>query len=179
MKSRVIAPREAIDSGSARVLGGTVLPFVFRRYLDYNVFESCAPCTGRSATTRRDAARGIRNAPMMSSSRAAGSARSGHRPAAAGCARRAISGTSHAPDAGCPARLARRVDAADRRRRLPRPMSSCAASSIASSIWTTSRPTFCQPTTAIWAGLQQRSVCELLSFPFRTGPPSRTGGAGV
>jgi glutamate-ammonia-ligase adenylyltransferase len=40
LKSRVIAPREAIDSGSARVLGGTVLPFVFRRYLDYNVFES-------------------------------------------------------------------------------------------------------------------------------------------
>ena len=40
LKSRVIAPRQSIDSGSARVLGSTVLPFVFRRYLDYNVFES-------------------------------------------------------------------------------------------------------------------------------------------
>ena len=40
MKSRVVAPRAAIDSGSAQALRGVVLPFVFRRYLDYNVFES-------------------------------------------------------------------------------------------------------------------------------------------
>jgi len=40
MKSRVIAPRSAIDNGSAQALRGVVLPFVFRRYLDYNVFES-------------------------------------------------------------------------------------------------------------------------------------------
>ena len=40
LKSRVVAPRTAIDSGSARALRSTVLPFVFRRYLDYNVFES-------------------------------------------------------------------------------------------------------------------------------------------
>ncbi|MDO5290380.1 MAG: bifunctional [glutamate--ammonia ligase]-adenylyl-L-tyrosine phosphorylase/[glutamate--ammonia-ligase] adenylyltransferase [Pseudomonadota bacterium] len=40
MKSRVIAPRAAIESGSAQALRGVVLPFVFRKYLDYNVFES-------------------------------------------------------------------------------------------------------------------------------------------
>ncbi|MES2481460.1 MAG: bifunctional [glutamate--ammonia ligase]-adenylyl-L-tyrosine phosphorylase/[glutamate--ammonia-ligase] adenylyltransferase [Pseudomonadota bacterium] len=40
LKSRVVAPRSAIESGSAQGLRGTVLPFVFRRYLDYNVFES-------------------------------------------------------------------------------------------------------------------------------------------
>ena len=40
LKSRVIAPRRAVDSGSAQALRGVVLPFVFRRYLDYNVFES-------------------------------------------------------------------------------------------------------------------------------------------
>lgn len=40
MKSRVIAPRAVIDSGSAQALRGVVLPFVFRKYLDYNVFES-------------------------------------------------------------------------------------------------------------------------------------------
>ncbi len=40
LKSRVIAPQEAIESGSARSLSAIVLPFVFRRYLDYNVFES-------------------------------------------------------------------------------------------------------------------------------------------
>ena len=40
MKSRVVAPRSAITSGSAQALRGVVLPFVFRRYLDYNVFES-------------------------------------------------------------------------------------------------------------------------------------------
>jgi glutamate-ammonia-ligase adenylyltransferase len=40
LKSRVVAPRSAIESGSALGLRGTVLPFVFRRYLDYNVFDS-------------------------------------------------------------------------------------------------------------------------------------------
>ena len=40
MKSRVVAPRSAITGGSAQQLRGVVLPFVFRRYLDYNVFES-------------------------------------------------------------------------------------------------------------------------------------------
>jgi glutamate-ammonia-ligase adenylyltransferase len=40
MKSRVIAPRSAIENGSAMALRSVVLPFVFRRYLDYNVFES-------------------------------------------------------------------------------------------------------------------------------------------
>ena len=40
MKSRVVAPRSAVLNGSAQALRGVVLPFVFRRYLDYNVFES-------------------------------------------------------------------------------------------------------------------------------------------
>ncbi len=40
MKSRVVAPRSAMINGSAQALRGVVLPFVFRRYLDYNVFES-------------------------------------------------------------------------------------------------------------------------------------------
>ena len=40
MKSRVVAPRSAVANGSAQQLRGVVLPFVFRRYLDYNVFES-------------------------------------------------------------------------------------------------------------------------------------------
>ncbi len=40
MKSRVIAPRRAIEDGSAASLRTLILPFVFRRYLDYNVFES-------------------------------------------------------------------------------------------------------------------------------------------
>ena len=40
MKSRVVAPRSAAVNGSAQALRAVVLPFVFRRYLDYNVFES-------------------------------------------------------------------------------------------------------------------------------------------
>ena len=40
MKSRVIAPRRALQNGSAAKLRSVILPFVFRRYLDYNVFES-------------------------------------------------------------------------------------------------------------------------------------------
>ncbi|MDB5914001.1 MAG: glutamate-ammonia-ligase adenylyltransferase (Glutamine-synthetase adenylyltransferase)-like protein, partial [Ramlibacter sp.] len=40
MKSRVVAPRAAVEDGSAHALRSTVLPFVFRRYLDYGVFDA-------------------------------------------------------------------------------------------------------------------------------------------
>ncbi len=40
LKSRVVAPRKCIIDASAQELRGVVLPFVFRRYLDYNVFDS-------------------------------------------------------------------------------------------------------------------------------------------
>ncbi|HSW24442.1 MAG TPA: glutamine-synthetase adenylyltransferase, partial [Burkholderiaceae bacterium] len=39
LKSRVIAPRDAVQDGRARALGALVTPFVYRRYLDYGVFE--------------------------------------------------------------------------------------------------------------------------------------------
>ena len=40
LKSRVIAPLASIHSGSAQGLRNVVLPFVFRRYLDYSVFDA-------------------------------------------------------------------------------------------------------------------------------------------
>ena len=40
LKSRVVAPQSCIKSGSAQALRGVVLPFVFRRYLDYSVFDA-------------------------------------------------------------------------------------------------------------------------------------------
>ena len=40
LKSRVVAPLECVQNGSAQALRGSVLPFVFRRYLDYNVFDA-------------------------------------------------------------------------------------------------------------------------------------------
>ncbi len=40
LKSRVIAPFDAVRFGSAHELRRVVLPFVFRRYLDYNVFDA-------------------------------------------------------------------------------------------------------------------------------------------
>jgi glutamate-ammonia-ligase adenylyltransferase len=40
LKSRVVAPQSVLDDSSAQSLRGVVLPFVFRRYLDYNVFDS-------------------------------------------------------------------------------------------------------------------------------------------
>lgn len=40
MKSRVVAPSAVIADGSAQALRSVVLPFVFRRYLDYSVFDS-------------------------------------------------------------------------------------------------------------------------------------------
>ena len=39
LKSRVVAPRASVASGRARALGDVVSPFVYRRYLDYGVFE--------------------------------------------------------------------------------------------------------------------------------------------
>ena len=40
LKSRVIAPRAWVKDGSASALRGAVLPFVFRKYLDYSVFDA-------------------------------------------------------------------------------------------------------------------------------------------
>ncbi|HUP06142.1 MAG TPA: glutamine-synthetase adenylyltransferase, partial [Caldimonas sp.] len=39
LKSRVVAPRAAIEDGSALALRALVTAFVYRRYLDYGVFE--------------------------------------------------------------------------------------------------------------------------------------------
>jgi len=39
LKSRVIAPRACVLDGRARALSALVTPFVYRRYLDYGVFE--------------------------------------------------------------------------------------------------------------------------------------------
>ena len=39
LKSRVVAPRRAVTSGRALQLRSLVTPFVYRRYLDYGVFE--------------------------------------------------------------------------------------------------------------------------------------------
>ncbi|MES2190033.1 MAG: bifunctional [glutamate--ammonia ligase]-adenylyl-L-tyrosine phosphorylase/[glutamate--ammonia-ligase] adenylyltransferase [Pseudomonadota bacterium] len=40
LKSRVVAPLACIKNGSAQALRSLILPFVFRRYLDYNVFDA-------------------------------------------------------------------------------------------------------------------------------------------
>jgi [glutamine synthetase] adenylyltransferase / [glutamine synthetase]-adenylyl-L-tyrosine phosphorylase len=40
LKSRVVAPQSSIANHTAKALREVVLPFVFRKYLDYNVFES-------------------------------------------------------------------------------------------------------------------------------------------
>ena len=39
LKSRIVAPRAAIDSGRGKALRSLVTPFVYRKYLDYGVFE--------------------------------------------------------------------------------------------------------------------------------------------
>ena len=40
LKSRVVAPTESVSSGAIQALRKVVMPFVFRRYLDYSVFDS-------------------------------------------------------------------------------------------------------------------------------------------
>ena len=43
LKSRVVAPRASVDNGSTLALRKVVMPFVFRRYLDYSVCDSLRP----------------------------------------------------------------------------------------------------------------------------------------
>ncbi|MDR3371003.1 bifunctional [glutamate--ammonia ligase]-adenylyl-L-tyrosine phosphorylase/[glutamate--ammonia-ligase] adenylyltransferase [Rhodoferax sp.] len=40
LKSRVVAPRASVESGATLALRQVVIPFVFRRYLDYSVFDA-------------------------------------------------------------------------------------------------------------------------------------------
>jgi len=40
LKSRVVAPRDSVISGATLALREVVVPFVFRRYLDYSVFDA-------------------------------------------------------------------------------------------------------------------------------------------
>ena len=40
LKSRVVAPASAIGASCSQSLRGLIVPFVFRRYLDYNVFDA-------------------------------------------------------------------------------------------------------------------------------------------
>jgi glutamate-ammonia-ligase adenylyltransferase len=75
LKSRVVAPRLRWQP-ARQALRGVVLPFVFRRYLDYNVFDSLRVLHRqiREHATKRSAGRP--SAPTTSSCRAAASARS-------------------------------------------------------------------------------------------------------
>ncbi len=59
LKSRVVAPRSDMAGGSAQALRGVVLPFVFRRYLDYSVFDALRVLHQqiRAQATRRSAGR--------------------------------------------------------------------------------------------------------------------------
>jgi glutamate-ammonia-ligase adenylyltransferase len=59
LKSRVVAPREAVRSGRALALRSLITPFVYRRYLDYGVFEGLRQLHGkiREEAQRRAAGR--------------------------------------------------------------------------------------------------------------------------
>jgi glutamate-ammonia-ligase adenylyltransferase len=59
LKSRVVAPRIAVTSGRALALRALVTPFVYRRYLDYGVFEGLRQLHGkiRDEAQRRAAGR--------------------------------------------------------------------------------------------------------------------------
>jgi glutamate-ammonia-ligase adenylyltransferase len=63
LKSRVVAPRAAVDSGRALALRALVTPFVYRRYLDYGVFEGLRRLHAkiREEAQRRAAGRPERN----------------------------------------------------------------------------------------------------------------------
>jgi [glutamine synthetase] adenylyltransferase / [glutamine synthetase]-adenylyl-L-tyrosine phosphorylase len=59
LKSRIVAPRAAVTSGRALALRSLITPFVYRRYLDYGVFEGLRQLHGkiREEAQRRAAGR--------------------------------------------------------------------------------------------------------------------------
>jgi len=63
LKSRVVAPAQAIGSACAQSLRSVVVPFVFRRYLDYNVFDALRVLHRqiRDHATKRSAGKPERN----------------------------------------------------------------------------------------------------------------------
>lgn len=63
LKSRVVAPQQHRHDGSIMALRGMVIPFVFRRYLDYNVFDALRVLHRqiREHSARRSAGRPERN----------------------------------------------------------------------------------------------------------------------
>jgi glutamate-ammonia-ligase adenylyltransferase len=76
LKSRIAAPLADIQTPNVQALRGVVLPFVFRRYLDYSVFDSLRSLHRQIREHAPSAAQAIPSAPTTSSSRAAASARS-------------------------------------------------------------------------------------------------------
>ena len=76
LKSRVVAPRESVTNGRALALRGTVNAFVYRRYLDYGVFEGLRQLHRKVRDEAQSAPRAARSGPTTSSCRAAASARS-------------------------------------------------------------------------------------------------------
>ncbi|MFZ1606231.1 MAG: bifunctional [glutamate--ammonia ligase]-adenylyl-L-tyrosine phosphorylase/[glutamate--ammonia-ligase] adenylyltransferase [Rhodoferax sp.] len=63
LKSRVVAPTQSIGSACALSLRSVVMPFVFRRYLDYNVFDALRVLHRqiRDHATKRSAGKPERN----------------------------------------------------------------------------------------------------------------------
>ncbi len=121
LKSRVVAPRASVASGRALALKSLVTAFVYRRYLDYGVFEGLRQLHLQGA--RRGAA--ARRRPARARQRRQALARRHprdrvHRPAAARRARRPVPRDPHALDAEGARQARRRRPDAARDRRAPR-----------------------------------------------------------
>jgi glutamate-ammonia-ligase adenylyltransferase len=171
LKSRVVAPRASVTSGRALALRSLVTAFVYRRYLDYGVFEGLRQLHRkiREEAQRRAAGRperandvklsrgGIREIEFIVQLMLV--VRGGQFPEIR--TRSTLRGLQRLSERG--------LMKPRRRPSWPRPMSSCARWSTASSTWTTSRPTCCPPATATCAGSPQHGpglraeACELLT----------------
>ena len=183
LKSRVVAPRAAVTSGRALALRSLVTPFVYRRYLDYGVFEGLRQLHAkiREEAQRRAAGRpersndvklsrgGIREIEFIVQLLLV--VRGGQFPeirTRSTLRGLATAGRARLDETGCG------------RRAWPRPTPSCAASSTASSTSTTSRRT-CLPGADGDLGWIAQSLgltcnadaCELLD---RLGRTRETGG---
>ena len=97
LKSRVVAPRAAVTSGRALALRSLVTPFVYRRYLDYGVFEGLRTLHHKIREEAQRRAAGTAGARQRRQAVARRHPRDRvHRAAAAGGARRAVSRDPHA-----------------------------------------------------------------------------------
>ena len=172
------AARQRRRAAGALALRSLVTAFVYRRYLDYGVFEGLRQL---HAKVRDEAQRRAAGRPRARQRRQAVARRHPrdrvHRPAAAGGARRPVPRDPHPldPEGARQAGRRRPDEARQPPSAWPTPTRCCAGSSTASSTSTTSRPTCCRTRRRRSRPGSPRSLGADGERPVRAARPARRG----